>query len=601
MQKKYLLGEERIPRRWYNIVPDFPEPPAPALHPGTGQPAGPDDLAAFFPMGLIAQEASTERYIDIPDEIRDIYRIWRPTPLIRATGLEKALGLRDDQRIFFKYEGVSPSGSHKSNTAVAQAFYNQRSGRQASRHRDRRRSVGQRAVDGLPDLRPRPDRLHGQGQLPAEALPARADGAERRHRLPEPHRAHRDRPQGARGRPREPGQPRARHLRGGRGRHGPPRLQVRAGQRAQPRAAAPDGDRRGGHRAGRGGRRLPRRRDRLRRRRLELRRHRLPLHARGARRQGQDPVRRRRAHRLPLADQGRLHLRLRRRRPDHAAAQDVHARPRLHAGRHPRRRPSLPCHGTAHQPRLPSRPHGGGGGAPDQGLRGGPAVHAERGHRAGARVGARHPHGHQRGPRRQGRRASRRPSCSTSPVTASSTSAPTSSSSPASSRTTTTPKRPSRPPWSTCRPSDEAVGAEEGGGRGSAPRPLSGTIARRAGGQPRRPPLTLPTNADQDRGGHARPEALPRGLDRRLRPRGGFAARAATAHSRSPFRPSPPPSTVGRPRPTCRLWSGTSPAASPAPTPTAAPASGSPSSSPAMDSRPTSTPFRRRSPVGPSR
>ncbi len=128
MQKKYLLDEERIPRRWYNIAPDFPEPPAPPLHPGTGQPAGPGDLAAFFPMGLIAQEASMERFIDIPDEVRDIYRIWRPTPLIRATGLEKALGLRDDQRIFFKYEGVSPSGSHKSNTAVAQAFYNREAG-----------------------------------------------------------------------------------------------------------------------------------------------------------------------------------------------------------------------------------------------------------------------------------------------------------------------------------------------------------------------------------------------------------------------------------------------------------------------------------------
>jgi tryptophan synthase beta chain len=128
MQKKNLLGEERIPRRWYNIAPDFPEPPAPALHPGTGQPVGPDDLAGLFPMGLIAQEASMERYIDIPDEIRDIYKIWRPTPLIRADRLERTLGLRDDQRIFFKYEGVSPSGSHKSNTAVPQAYYNREAG-----------------------------------------------------------------------------------------------------------------------------------------------------------------------------------------------------------------------------------------------------------------------------------------------------------------------------------------------------------------------------------------------------------------------------------------------------------------------------------------
>ena len=227
MQKKYLLGEERIPRRWYNIVSDFPEPPAPALHPGTGQPAGPDDLAAFFPMGLIAQEASTERYIDIPEEIRDIYRIWRPTPLIRANGLEKALGLRDDVRIFFKFEGVEPLGFAQVQHGRRPGLLQQGRGRQTSRHRDRRRPVGQRAVDGLPDLRPRPDRLHGQGELLPEALPARDDGAERRHRLPEPDRAHRDRPQGARGRPRQPGQPRPGHLRGGRGRHGPPRLQVR--------------------------------------------------------------------------------------------------------------------------------------------------------------------------------------------------------------------------------------------------------------------------------------------------------------------------------------------------------------------------------------
>jgi Predicted alternative tryptophan synthase beta-subunit (paralog of TrpB) len=193
MQKKYLLDEERIPRRWYNIAPDFPEPPAPPLHPGTGQPAGPDDLAAFFPMGLIAQEASMESYIDIPDEVRDIYRIWRPTPLIRATGLEKALGLRDDVRIFFKYEGVSPSGSHKSNTAVAQAYYNKEAG---VKRLATETGAGQwgSALHGLPDLRHRPDRLHGQGELLPEALPARADGDQRRRRSRQPDRLHRDRP-----------------------------------------------------------------------------------------------------------------------------------------------------------------------------------------------------------------------------------------------------------------------------------------------------------------------------------------------------------------------------------------------------------------------
>jgi len=128
MTKKYTLDEDRIPRRWYNIAPDFPEPPAPPLNPATREPAQPEDLAAIFPMALIEQEASMQRFIDIPDEVREIYRIWRPTPLIRATGLEKALGLPDKVRIFYKNEGVSPAGSHKSNTAVAQAYFNREAG-----------------------------------------------------------------------------------------------------------------------------------------------------------------------------------------------------------------------------------------------------------------------------------------------------------------------------------------------------------------------------------------------------------------------------------------------------------------------------------------
>ncbi|MEE4276770.1 MAG: TrpB-like pyridoxal-phosphate dependent enzyme, partial [Thermoleophilia bacterium] len=106
MKKKFLLDEERIPKAWYNVVADLPEPPAPPLNPATGQPAGPEDLAPIFSMGLLEQEMSPERYIAIPDEVRDIYRIWRPTPLIRATGLEKALDT--PAKIFFKYEGVSP-------------------------------------------------------------------------------------------------------------------------------------------------------------------------------------------------------------------------------------------------------------------------------------------------------------------------------------------------------------------------------------------------------------------------------------------------------------------------------------------------------------
>ncbi len=125
-QTKYLLDESRIPKRWYNIQADLPKPMAPVLHPGTMQPVGPDDLAPLFPMALIMQEVTTEREIDIPEPVRDIYRLWRPSPLFRAHRLEKALGT--PAKIFYKYEGVSPAGSHKPNTAVAQAFYNREAG-----------------------------------------------------------------------------------------------------------------------------------------------------------------------------------------------------------------------------------------------------------------------------------------------------------------------------------------------------------------------------------------------------------------------------------------------------------------------------------------
>jgi tryptophan synthase beta chain len=124
--RKFTLGEERIPKAWYNIMADLPSPPPPPLHPGTLQPVGPDDLAPLFPMALIMQEVARDRYIDIPRPVTDIYRMWRPTPLYRATGLEKALGTT--AKIFYKYEGVSPAGSHKPNTAVPQAFYNREEG-----------------------------------------------------------------------------------------------------------------------------------------------------------------------------------------------------------------------------------------------------------------------------------------------------------------------------------------------------------------------------------------------------------------------------------------------------------------------------------------
>ncbi len=123
---KYLLEEARMPKRWYNLAADLPTPPPPVLHPGTMKPVGPDDLAPLFPMALILQEVSTERDIEIPGPVRDVYRQWRPTPLFRARRLEQAL--QTPARIYYKYEGVSPAGSHKPNTAVAQAFYNKEAG-----------------------------------------------------------------------------------------------------------------------------------------------------------------------------------------------------------------------------------------------------------------------------------------------------------------------------------------------------------------------------------------------------------------------------------------------------------------------------------------
>jgi tryptophan synthase beta chain len=123
---KITLDESEMPTRWYNLIPDLPSAPPPPLHPGTGQPVGPDDLAPLFPMGLIAQEVSGDSYVAIPDEVQQVYRQWRPSPLHRARRLEKTLGT--PARIYYKYEGVSPSGSHKPNTAVPQVFYNAQEG-----------------------------------------------------------------------------------------------------------------------------------------------------------------------------------------------------------------------------------------------------------------------------------------------------------------------------------------------------------------------------------------------------------------------------------------------------------------------------------------
>src|ERR671928_1520505 len=125
-ETKILLEESEIPTHWYNLVPDLPKPPAPVLHPGTGQPVGPADLAPLFPTALILQEVSQEPRIEIPDEVRDVYRLWRPTPVYRARRLERALDT--PAHIYYKYEGGSPAGSHKPNTAVPQAYENAQAG-----------------------------------------------------------------------------------------------------------------------------------------------------------------------------------------------------------------------------------------------------------------------------------------------------------------------------------------------------------------------------------------------------------------------------------------------------------------------------------------
>src|SRR5574342_1225141 len=125
-QHKFLLDESKLPKAWYNINADMPVPPQPVLHPGTLEPVTPDFLSVLFPMSLIMQEVSPERWIEIPEPVRDVYRLWRPTPMYRAIRLEKALGT--PARIYYKWEGVSPAGSHKPNTAVAQAYYNHAEG-----------------------------------------------------------------------------------------------------------------------------------------------------------------------------------------------------------------------------------------------------------------------------------------------------------------------------------------------------------------------------------------------------------------------------------------------------------------------------------------
>ena len=293
-----------MPTQWYNIVPDLPAPPPPPLHPGTLQPVGPEDLAPLFPMDLILQEVTGERYVDIPGEVLDVYRLWRPSPLYRAHRLEKALGT--PARIYYKYEGVSPAGSHKPNTAVPQAFYNAKAGvRKLTTETGAGQwgtalafacalfGAGVRGVAGRRVLRP-------------EAVPAHDDRDVRRHGAPLAVTADRVRPRAAEDRPGPPRLAGHRDLRGGRGGRAVRGHQVRARLGAQPRAAAPDDHRRGGAAAAGDGRRDAGPARRLHRRRLQLRRPGVPVPAREAGRPDDPDDPRGRAGVLPVADPRRV-------------------------------------------------------------------------------------------------------------------------------------------------------------------------------------------------------------------------------------------------------------------------------------------------------
>ena len=243
MEYKTLLDEKELPTQWYNIVPDLPAPPAPVIHPGTKQPIGPDDLAPLFPMGLIGQEVSQERYIDIPEEVREVYKLWRPTPLYRARRLEQALDT--PARIYYKYEGVSPAGSHKPNTAVAQVYFNKQEGV--------RRIATETGAGQWGSALSFACQLFG---IECKIYMVRASYEQKPYRrsmmqlwgaqvVPSPSQDTHE-GQAILGKdPDSPGQPRHRHQRGGGVRRHPRRHQVLAGQRAQPRADAPDGHRSG--------------------------------------------------------------------------------------------------------------------------------------------------------------------------------------------------------------------------------------------------------------------------------------------------------------------------------------------------------------------
>ncbi len=344
-QVKYLLPESQMPQHWYNVVADLPSPPPPPLHPGTGQPVGPQDLAPLFPAALIAQEVSAERHIAIPDDVLDVYRLWRPTPLFRARRLERDLGT--PARIYYKYEGGSPAGSHKPNTAVPQAYYNAAEGvtklttetgagqwgsamafasalfglqlevwmvRASYDQKPYRKmlmetygatvhpSPSDRTNAGRAVLAAHPDSTGSLGIAISEAVEVAA------------------------------GDPEARYALGSVLNHVLLHQTIIGEEAIKQLADAGD---------------TPGRDRRLHGRRLELRRPDVPVPAGKAGRPDEPGDQGSRARRLPVLHPRRLCVRLRRHGRLHPAAQDAHARARVHPGPDPRRRPPLPRHVAA--------------------------------------------------------------------------------------------------------------------------------------------------------------------------------------------------------------------------------------------------------------
>ena len=347
-QTKFVLDEDRIPRAWYNIAADLPVAAAAAASTrAPRQPIGPDDLAPLFPMALIGQEVSAEREIEIPEPVRDAYRALPAEPALPGPSARAALDT--PAHIYYKYEGVSPAGSHKPNTALAAGLLQQGGGRQAPRDRDRRRPVGERA--GLRRRAASGSRSRSTWSAPATTR-SRTAGSSWRPTAPRSSPARRSTTNYGRAvlaeTPDSPGSLGHRDQRGGRGRGHPRRHEVLARVGAQPRPPPPDGHRPGGDRADGDGRRGARRRHRLRRRRLELRRADVPVPRpqlpRRREATGSSPSSRRRRRRLTRGvyayDFGDT-------AQDGAARQDAHARPRLHPRADPRRRPALPRHVAA--------------------------------------------------------------------------------------------------------------------------------------------------------------------------------------------------------------------------------------------------------------